>query len=38
MIYVLAKKASLEQVGEMLESLGSYIKLAADIERGVLAG
>ena len=38
MIHIIEREATQQQVTEMLESLGSYIKLAVDIERGVLAG
>lgn len=38
MIYLIREPASQEQIEEMLELLGSYIKLAVDIERGILAG
>jgi hypothetical protein len=38
MIYLLTKKASPEQIDEMLQTLQSYIKLAVDIEKKILAG
>ena len=38
MIYLIQAHATKEQIEEMLETLGSYIKLAVDIERGILAG
>ena len=38
MIYIIEREVTQQQVSEMLEALGSYIKLAVDIERGVLAG
>src|SRR5262245_43008128 len=38
MIHLLRQKASASQVAEMLEALDVYIKVAVDIERGVLAG
>lgn len=38
MIYLLKEKASPEQVKVMLETLSTYIKLAVDVERKVLAG
>jgi hypothetical protein len=38
MIYLIQDRATKEQIEEMLETLGSYIKLAVDIERGILAG
>ena len=37
-IHVIEKEATQQQVTEIQEILGSYIKLAVDIERGVLAG
>jgi Protein of unknown function (DUF5674) len=37
-IHFLKRKATLEQVKEMLESLESYIKLAVDVENQTLAG
>jgi len=38
MIHVLHKRATEQQASEMLEALTTYIKLAVDIQRGVLAG
>jgi hypothetical protein len=38
MIHVIESKATEAQVTEMLESLESYIKLAVDIETGIVAG
>ena len=38
MIHIIRDHASHEQMKEMLEMLETYIKLAVDIERGVLAG
>ena len=38
MINLIQERATKEQVEEMLEILSSYIKLAVDIERGILAG
>lgn len=38
MIYFLRQKVTPEQIEEMLQSLDSYIKLAVDIEKRVLAG
>jgi len=38
MIYLLRSRATKQQLDEMLEALGSYIKLAVDIQRGILAG
>jgi hypothetical protein len=37
MIYLIEKPATKEQIEKMLESLSSYIKLAVDIELGILA-
>jgi len=38
MIHVLDRKTSEDEIREMLEELGSYIKLAVDVRLGVLAG
>ena len=38
MILLVQERATKEQLEEMLEILGSYIKLAVDIDRGILAG
>jgi len=38
MIYLIKQKAAEGQVEEMLQLLGSYIKLAVDVKREVLAG
>ena len=38
MIHVLTRAATQTQIDEMLETLGSYIKLAVDVERGWVAG
>lgn len=38
MIYLLGSRATKQQLSEMLEALGVYIKLAVDIRRGILAG
>lgn len=38
MIHLLRERASLEQIDEMLEALGLYIKLAVDIRQGIAAG
>ncbi len=38
MINLIQDRATKEQLEEMLEILSSYIKLAVDIERGILAG
>ncbi len=37
-IHLITEKATPQQIDEMLESLESYIKLAVDIEQGILAG
>ena len=37
-IHLIKTKATRKQLEEMLATLGSYIKVAVDIERGVLAG
>lgn len=38
MIYLLRDRATKEQMNEMLATLNSYIKLAVDIEKSILAG
>lgn len=38
MIHLIQDRATKEQIKEMLETLGSYIKLAVDIKKGVLVG
>lgn len=38
MIHLLTTKATPEQVREMLQVFGDFIKLAVDVERNVLAG
>jgi len=38
MILILRERATPEQMRQMLEALGIYIKLAVDIELGILAG
>jgi hypothetical protein len=38
MIHLIKEKATPQQITEMLETLGTYIKLAVDIERKILAG
>ncbi|SKB12919.1 conserved hypothetical protein [Planktothrix sp. PCC 11201] len=38
MIYLIEERGTKEQIEEMLETLGSYIKLAVDIERQILTG
>ncbi len=38
MIHIIREHASRKQLHEMMEMLETYIKLAVDIERGILAG
>lgn len=38
MIYLLQQKATRQQLDEMLQELGTFIKLAVDIHRNILAG
>lgn len=38
MIHLIKTKATEEQVKEMFEALGSYIKLAVDVETEIIAG
>ncbi|MCY7334073.1 MAG: DUF5674 family protein [Pseudanabaena sp. CAN_BIN31] len=38
MIYLICDRATQEQIDEMQQELGEYIKLAVDIEREILAG
>ena len=38
MIYIIRSRATKEQMDEMIRTLGTYIKLAVDIRRGILAG
>ncbi len=38
MIYLIQERGTKEQLEQMLETLGDYIKLAVDIERKILAG
>ena len=38
MIHIIREKATSEQIKDMLQMLESYIKLAVDIDRGILAG
>ncbi len=37
-ILILRNRASQEQIREMLEGLETYIKLAVDVERNIVAG
>ncbi len=38
MIHIVRSHATAQQITEMLEALGGYIKLAVDVQRGILAG
>jgi RES domain-containing protein len=38
MIHIIRSCATKQQMGEMLQTLSTYIKLAVDIQRGILAG
>ena len=38
MVHVIRSRATPDQLTEMLEALNTYVKLAVDIRRGVLAG
>jgi hypothetical protein len=38
MIHIIRTFATQQQIDEMMQSLETYIKLAVDIERGILAG
>ena len=37
-IHLLRSRATKQQLDEMLGTLGAYVKLAVDIQRGILAG
>lgn len=37
-IHLIRSRASGQQMGDMLQTLGTYIKLAVDVERGILSG
>ena len=37
-IHIIREPATAAQIAEMLQELGRYIKLAVDVERGILAG
>ena len=37
-IRIIRQRATEQEVWDMLEALGTYIKLAVDVERGILAG
>jgi hypothetical protein len=38
MIHIIRTPATRQQIDEMLEALDTYIKLAVDVQRGILAG
>jgi len=38
MIHIIRSGATKDQMDEMLQILGAYVKLAVDIQRGILAG
>jgi len=38
MVYVIRTQATQEQMGEMLQTLKTYVKLAVDLQKGILAG
>ena len=38
MIYIIREHATKDQLREMMEMLETYVKLAVDVERGILAG
>ena len=38
MIHIIRSRATKQQTEEMLQTLSTYIKLAVDIQRGILAG
>ena len=38
MIYIIRKKVTKEELQEMMKLLETYVKLAVDVERGILAG
>lgn len=38
MIYIIRERATKQQLQEMLEMLETYVKLAVDVEREILAG
>jgi hypothetical protein len=38
MIHIIRSRATQQQLSDMLQTLGTYIKLAVDIQRGILAG
>lgn len=38
MVHIIRSRATRPQIDEMLQVLGTYIKLAVDLHRGILAG
>ncbi len=38
MIHIIHSRATQQEIEDMLQMLGTYIKLAVDIQRGILAG
>jgi hypothetical protein len=38
MIHILRERATPQQLADMLEALDTYVKLAVDVKRGILAG
>lgn len=38
MIHIIRSRATEQELNEMLEALSDYIKLAVDVQRGILAG
>jgi len=38
MIHIIRSRATAQQIADMLEALSDYIKLAVDVQRGILAG
>lgn len=38
MIHIIRSRATQQQMEDMLQMLGTYIKLAVDVQRGILAG
>jgi len=38
MIHMIRSRATGQQVAQMLEALDTYVKLAVDVQRGILAG
>ena len=38
MIHIIRDRATKQQMEEMLQMLGTYVKLAVDLKRGILAG